>query len=38
MWIGQGKSTMAGGFRFVQKTQNIMVQFFGGFESAIYAL
>jgi hypothetical protein len=27
---------MAGDFRFVQKTKNIMVKFFGGFESAIY--
>jgi hypothetical protein len=36
MWIGQGKPTMAARFRFVQKTQNIMVQFFGGFERTIY--
>ena len=27
---------MAGDFRFVRQTQNIMVQLFGGFESAIY--
>jgi hypothetical protein len=29
---------MAGCFRFVQQTYNIMVQFFGGFESAINTL
>ena len=29
---------MAGNFRFVQQTQNIMVQFFCRFESAIYIL
>jgi hypothetical protein len=38
MWIGQGKSTMAGRFRFVQQTKTIPVQFFGVFESAIYTL
>jgi len=35
MWIGQDKPTMAGKFRFVQQTPNIVIQFFGGFESAI---
>jgi hypothetical protein len=32
MQISQGKPTVAGDFRFVRQTQNIMVQFFGGFE------
>jgi len=32
--IGQGKPTLTGGFRLVQLIQNIMVQFFGGFEIA----
>jgi hypothetical protein len=36
MWISQGKSTMAGRFRFVQRIYNIIVHFLGGFESAIY--
>jgi hypothetical protein len=29
---------MAGGFRLVQKTQNIMVQIFGGLGSAVQTL
>ena len=33
MWIGYEKYTIPGSFRFVQQTENIMVQFFGGFES-----
>ena len=35
MWIGQGKYTTPGNFRFVQQTFNITVHFFGGFERAI---
>lgn len=35
MWISQVKSTMAGRFRFVQRTSNIIVKFFSGFEGAI---
>ncbi len=38
MWIDQGKSIRTEWFRFVQPTQNIIVQFFGGFERAIYTL
>ena len=36
MWIDQGKPTMAGHFRFVQLIDKMVVQFSGGFESAIY--
>jgi hypothetical protein len=35
MWIGQGKPTIAISFKFVQRIQNIVIKFFGGFESAI---
>ena len=36
--IGQGKLTLTGGFRLFQLIQNIMVQFFGGYERPFYIL
>jgi hypothetical protein len=38
MWIGPGKPIITMNCRFVQQTENIMVQVFGGYESAIYIL
>jgi len=38
LWIGQGKSTLASRFRFVQRNYNMMVQFFGGIERTNYTL
>ena len=38
MSISQGKPSIAGDFRIVQKTYNIMFQFFDGFESTIHTL
>jgi hypothetical protein len=38
LWISQGKYTISGSYRFVEPIEKIMLQYCGGFESAIYAL